>query len=83
MSDCVFCAIIAGDAEANVVTETERGVAFLDIAPIKRGHTLVVPRQHVPGLTDVDPEDGCELFRLGQRVAAAIYASDLRAEGVK
>jgi histidine triad (HIT) family protein len=82
MTDCVFCAIIAGDAEASVVAETERALAFLDIAPITPGHTLVVPRQHASRLADLHAEDGCELFRLGQRVAAALYASELRAEGV-
>jgi histidine triad (HIT) family protein len=82
MNDCAFCAIIAGHTEASVVTETERVVAFLDIAPITPGHTLVVPRQHAPRLADLDPEDGCELFRLGQGVAGALYAGKLRAEGV-
>lgn len=55
MSDgCLFCAIVAGDIPARVVAEDDRAVAFLDIAPWHRGHTLVVPRRHVDSLLD-DP----------------------------
>ncbi|WP_369011320.1 HIT family protein, partial [Escherichia coli] len=44
MSDkaCVFCAIIAGEAEADVVLETEHLVAFLDQRPVFKGHVLLV-----------------------------------------
>jgi histidine triad (HIT) family protein len=45
--DCLFCAIIAGDIPSRRVYEDDRAVAFLDISPWKRGHTLVVPRRHV------------------------------------
>ena len=45
--DCLFCAIIAGDVPARQIHADEHAVAFLDIAPWHRGHTLVVPRQHV------------------------------------
>jgi histidine triad (HIT) family protein len=82
MSDCIFCAIAAGDAEASVVGESERAIAFLDIQPVTPGHTLVVARTHAPRLADLAAEDGCELVRLGQRVVAALYASELRSEGV-
>ncbi len=82
MNDCIFCAIIAGDAEASMVGETAGALAFLDIEPITPGHTVVVPRSHAARLAELDPADGCEVFRLGQRVAAAIYTSDVRAEGV-
>ena len=82
VNDCVFCAIVAGDADASVVAETERTVAFLDLAPVTPGHTLVVPRAHAARLAELDPADGCDVFGLGQRVAGALYRSDLRAEGV-
>jgi len=45
--DCLFCAIIAGDIPSRRVYEDDTAVAFLDISPWKRGHTLVVPRRHV------------------------------------
>jgi histidine triad (HIT) family protein len=43
---CVFCDIIAGQAEASVVHEDEHVVAFMDIEPETDGHVLVVPRVH-------------------------------------
>ena len=45
--DCVFCRIIEGEVSANVVKETEQWIAFLDAEPVSKGHTLVVPKNHV------------------------------------
>ena len=54
--DCLFCSIVAGDIPSRQVYADERAIAFLDIHPWKRGHTLVVPRRHVPArLTTPDP----------------------------
>lgn len=44
--DCLFCKIVAGDIPADVVAETERTMAFRDIAPQAPTHVLVVPREH-------------------------------------
>jgi histidine triad (HIT) family protein len=82
VSDCLFCRLVAGDGEVSVVEETERTVTFMDIQPVVRGHALVVPRAHATYLADLDPEDGAEVFRAGQRAAAALRASTLRCEGV-
>ena len=71
--DCVFCAIVAGAAPARVVREDERTVAFLDIAPITRGHTLVVPRAHSRDLLDIPGED---------MAAAALAAHDVSRRAV-
>ena len=79
---CVFCRIIAGKAEASVVHEDERTLAFLDIQPLTPGHVLVVPRHHASSLAELDPQDGEELFRVAQRAAAALRQSVLRCEGV-
>ncbi|HOA87878.1 HIT family protein [Propioniciclava tarda] len=55
MSDCLFCRIVAGDIPSRQVYAGDDAVAFLDIAPFKRGHTLVVSRQHVSdALADAD-----------------------------
>jgi histidine triad (HIT) family protein len=82
MSDCIFCAILAGDAEASIVYEDERTVAFMDVRPVTPGHLLVIPRRHAPYLADLDPEDGAQMFRVGQGAAASLRASSLRCEGL-
>lgn len=47
---CIFCAIAAGTAPSFMVYDDDAAVAFLDLAPVRRGHTLVIPRLHVPDL---------------------------------
>jgi histidine triad (HIT) family protein len=54
----------------------------MDIQPINVGHVLVAPRRHASSLEELEPEDGSELFRVGQRAAAALSGSSLRCEGV-
>ena len=54
---CVFCDIVAGDADAEVVWADEVAVAFLDRTPLFPGHTLVVPTRHVVQLTDLPVAD--------------------------
>lgn len=51
---CIFCAIAAGTAPSFMVYEDETAVAFLDLAPVRRGHTLVIPRRHVPDVMSLD-----------------------------
>ena len=50
--DCVFCKIIAGNIPSRKIDEDEVSYAFLDVAPFHRGHTLVVPKRHVPSFLD-------------------------------
>ena len=52
---CLFCGIVAGEIPSRRVHSDEHAVAFLDLAPLHRGHTLVVPRRHVDSLLDGDP----------------------------
>jgi len=50
MSACLFCRIVAGEIPARIVYQDQQAVAFLDIEPWHDGHTLLVPRRHVPDL---------------------------------
>jgi histidine triad (HIT) family protein len=45
---CIFCKIAAGTAPSYSIYEDDTAVAFLDLAPLRQGHTLVIPRTHVP-----------------------------------
>ncbi len=82
MTDCIFCQIIAGTAPASEVYRDERVIAFMDIRPINPGHLLVVPIRHAADLAGLDAEDGAQIFRVGQRLAAALRRSGLHCEGV-
>lgn len=78
----IFAEIIAGDAESSMVYQDDIAVAFMDIRPLTHGHVLVVPRQQARNLAELDPDVGAHLFRVGQKVAAALRASDPRCAGV-
>ncbi|MCX4097313.1 HIT family protein [Nocardia sp. alder85J] len=81
MTGCIFCRIVAGNAPATVVHETDTLVAFLDIRPITRGHTLVVPKRHATDLDELDHDTGAAIFTLGHRLAQAVRRSGLAADG--
>lgn len=68
---CLFCAITAGKIPAQIVCESENLIAFLDIQPVREGHTLIVPRQHYPYFDDMPPELAGEIVAMGQRLARA------------
>jgi histidine triad (HIT) family protein len=78
---CVFCAIVAGDAPAVRIYEDDDYLAILDVRPIVRGHTLVIPKKHTVDLTDTPPETVAELVRIGQRIGQAARVSELKADG--
>ena len=80
MSDCLFCAIIAGSVPAQIVLDDEVAVAFLDARPVFKGHLLVAPRQHYVTLPDLPSDLVGPLFSRVQRLSAAVPAA-LGAQG--
>ena len=70
-----------GAAPATRVFEDETVVAFLDVRPLARGHTLVVPRTHAARLDQLAPADGAAMFRTAQRLSRALTRSDLAPDG--
>lgn len=81
-NDCVFCRIVAGEAPVSKIWEDDHVLALMTIGPVTQGHAMVIPKAHVPYLSDLDEELGMHVFRVTQRVAAAIRASGLRCEGI-
>jgi histidine triad (HIT) family protein len=81
MGSCVFCSIVAGEAEAFVVGSSPTAVAFLDIAPLSRGHTLVVPTRHVADLLEGGADVLHEVAPLVEEVARLLVAR-LGADGL-
>jgi histidine triad (HIT) family protein len=70
--DCMFCAIAAGDAPAEIVDSDEHTVAFMDINPATRGHALVIPRTHSADLMEISDEDLERTNLAARRLAARI-----------
>jgi diadenosine tetraphosphate (Ap4A) HIT family hydrolase len=82
LTACIFCDILSGAAPASFVFRDDVCAAFMDIQPVNPGHLLVVPRRHAPDLAALAPEDGAQLMRVAQRLAAAVRRSGVRCEGV-
>ncbi|WFD39497.1 uncharacterized protein MJAP1_002474 [Malassezia japonica] len=60
--ECVFCDIIERRQPAYIVAETDDVIAFLDVLPIRAGHTLVVPKSHVKSISDLSPKQSASLM---------------------
>lgn len=69
---CTFCAIISGELAAEMIHEDDRMVAFLDHKPVFRGHTLLVPREHVEILSDLPSSLVGDFFLMAQRLERAV-----------
>lgn len=70
--NCDFCRIIQGWASARIVCETDAAVAFLPLEPAVFGHTLVVPRAHVPDLWSIDERLAGRVMQAAVRVSKAV-----------
>lgn len=81
-NDCVICKLLARELEVSIIHEDELCMALMDIQPINPGHALVVPRRHASYLSELDTEDGAQIFRVAQRVAAALRKCGVKCEGV-
>lgn len=68
----IFSKIISGEIPSYKVAENEKFLAFLDINPNTRGHTLCVPKNEVDDFIDLDPELFKELMSFSRDVALAI-----------
>ena len=81
--DCQFCAIAAGQPgpDAHVVYSDPEVVAFLDHRPVFKGHTLVIPRQHVVTLPELPISLLVPVFSVARRVATAMESSEFGAHG--
>ena len=56
-SDCLFCKIVAGEINADVVFETDHAIAFRDINPQAPTHVLIIPRRHISTINDLAETD--------------------------
>jgi histidine triad (HIT) family protein len=69
---CIFCAIVHGDAPAEIVLDEPAGIAFLDRRPLLPGHVLLVPRTHVATLPDLPVAEIAPIFALVQQLTNAV-----------
>ena len=75
ISDCIFCRIAAGRLSSVPIVRTERVYAFLDIAPVHYGHTLVIPQDHYKTLLDLPDDLWMEMGQVCRQVAQGLQAA--------
>jgi len=69
MEDCIFCRIADGRASASIVHEDREVISFLDINPVQRGHTLVIPKKHFVDIWNIEPEVLARVMEVTKKVA--------------
>lgn len=68
----IFTRIVNGEIPSYKVAENDKFYAFLDISPLKEGHTLVIPKKEVDYIFDIESQEYMELFAFAKEVACAI-----------
>ena len=68
----IFSRIVAGEIPCYKVAEDEKYFAVLDISPVAKGHTLVIPKHEVDYIFDLDDEEYAGLTAFAKKVAAAM-----------
>jgi histidine triad (HIT) family protein len=71
-SHCIFCRIIGGEEMVSLVHEDDRTLAFLDIQPMSRGHTLIVTKDHYETLFDMPEDLAAHCLAVARRIAPGI-----------
>lgn len=72
MKDCIFCKIINKEIPSSMVYEDNNTIAFLDINPVNKGHTLVMPKKHYETFLDLPKNELETLFGKIQEVTKAV-----------
>lgn len=75
MDDCIFCKIIKGEVPAHKVYEDDHVIAFLDIMPRSKGHTMVIPKTHAPTILDLPDGDVGPMLLAVKKVTGMINAA--------
>lgn len=82
MNNCIFCKIINKEIPTNFTYEDNNFVAFLDINPIKEGHTLLIPKEHHRWMQDTPDEIIQNIFVVAKKLMQKLI-EDRKCEFVK
>jgi len=72
MSECVFCKIVAGEQDAQIVYQDDWVMGFLDIHPIRIGHTLIIPKTHYETILDIPADELAHFIIITQQLAGQV-----------
>ena len=75
MDNCIFCKIASGEIPSAKVYEDDKYVAFLDINPVNKGHTLVIPKEHYEDITRLPSNLNHSYMDVIKKVGLAVQQS--------
>tara|TARA_B100001971_G_C18005000_1_gene439335 strand:+ start:341 stop:748 length:408 start_codon:yes stop_codon:yes gene_type:complete len=81
MSDCLFCKIVKGELPSSKIYEDEDTLAFLDLFPVNKGHSLVIPKEHYETIFDVPSDILSKVSSVMKNVADAVKKG-VNADGI-
>jgi len=81
MEDCIFCKIIRGEIPSFKLYEDDLVFAFLDINPVTKGHTLIIPKKHAADIFELDKEYLERIIIMAKKIGEKTKA-ELGAEGI-
>ncbi len=73
--DCIFCKIITGEIPSYKIYEDDHVLAFLDIAPVNYGHSLVVPKKHYANIEAIPEDELCQVIKAVKKVGQSLKAN--------
>ncbi|CAE6429222.1 unnamed protein product [Rhizoctonia solani] len=76
LASCIFCKIIKGEIPSKKILETPHSFAFLDVGPLSKGHSLIIPKHHGEKLHDIPDEYLADVMPVAKKVAIATGATD-------
>jgi len=82
-TDCLFCKILAGEIPADIIYESDTAIAFRDISPKAPTHVVIIPRQHIATINDIDQEHEPVVGSLFSAAKAIAAREGLAEEGYR
>lgn len=72
MEDCIFCNIVSGKLPSATIMENDEFKVILDRFPAHEGHVLILTKQHVANIFELDPDVGGRLFKLAVQISSVM-----------
>lgn len=79
--NCIFCRIADGDIPSTTVYEDDSFTVIMDLSPATRGHALIIPKDHMDDIFEMDEKTAGKLFKLAVRIAKAMKKA-LKCDGL-
>lgn len=72
MENCLFCKITKKEIPSEIIDEDDRFIAMLDINPVNKGHTLIIPKKHYLNIKDMEEPELSEYMKWAKKIATKL-----------